>query len=1292
MTNGKFVKSSPKMLKNGVIMLDFYKINESHNNKTGQITIFPDFINGRSRDLMVQGGVFYAVWDAEAGLWSTDENRVVEIIDEEIAERVEALGRVGMHATPRFMRYEQNRLWSKYRSYLSRRPDSFVQLDRRVAFQNTVVSREDYISKRLPYSLTPGVPEAFNEMFDTLYDEANLLKIKWAIGSIVAGDSINIQKFYVLYGAPGTGKSTLLNLLNKLFEGYSAPIDTEALVRGATFALEPLKNNPLIAYDHEGDMSKLTTNTILNSVVSHDRISINAKYRGLYSLRMDTVLFLATNKPVRITDKKSGLLRRMIDISPTGVTLPERDYDRLVSLLDFELGMIANDCLDVYNQLGRNYYNDYIATEMLERTNPFYNFIYDNSIEFKREEFITLSVAWQMYKQYCDDVGLTFKMNRNAFRDEFREYWHEFHKRKMIDGTSHRSVYIGFRQNAFEREYRAAKGEEVEYDWLELGEKVSILDRELADQPAQTATENGTPKYSWDNNTIVLGRIDTTKLHYVLPPKNMIVVDFDIRDENGRKSLAKNIEAARSFPHTYAEVSKSGQGLHLHYYYDGDIDALSRIFDLHIEIIKPIGKTSIRRRLTVCNDHPIATISSGLPLKPTGDHMVSKKTVASERTLRMMILKNLNKEYHPATKPSVMFIDTILKEAFDAGLRYDVTDMKPAIIEFASNSTNNKDFCLQMASEMKYQSDHEDGEVDEYDEDDTRLVFFDLEVFPNLLYICWKYEGSDEVIHMINPTTTEVDQLLRHRLVGFNNRRYDNHILYARLLGYDNRRLFEISSRIVRNDRTAYFREAYGLSYTDVYDFSSIKQSLKKWQVELGLIRGDLELKTKDISETGKTHIKRAENWTFHMELDLPWDEPAPEEKWEEIGKYCENDTRSTEQVFLARIEDYHAREILAELSGLRVNDSTQRHAAKIIFGYDTYADKHKEEFVYPNLALEFPGYTFTKGKSYYRGEEPGEGGYVYAEPGIYHNVIYLDIASMHPTSLEVMNLFGKYTKNFSDLKSARIAIKEGKLDDAREMFDGKLVPYLKHPEEAKGLSYALKIILNSVYGFTAARFDNPFRDDRNVDNVVAKRGALFMIDLKNALQEQGIKPIHFKTDSVKIADYTEEDVIFVREFGKKYGYDFGVEGVFQRMVLINDAVLVGKWDDGSWEAVGARFAQPYVFKTLFSKEAIEFNDMVETRSVVKGDIYLEDDSGTMTFIGRIGSFCPMAKGGGTLYRVLKDKKYAVTGTKGYKWLPSEVVRQLKLEDDIDLSYFNHQLEETLEKISEFGDPTQFIE
>ncbi|MGG6495202.1 UNVERIFIED_CONTAM: hypothetical protein NY603_19975, partial [Bacteroidetes bacterium 56_B9] len=97
------------------------------------------------------------------------------------------------------------------------------------------------------------------------------------------------------------------------------------------------------------------------------------------------------------------------------------------------------------------------------------------------------------------------------------------------------------------------------------------------------------------------------------------------------------------------------------------------------------------------------------------------------------------------------------------------------------------------------------------------------------------------------------------------------------------------------------------------------------------------------------------------------------------------NDVRATEAVFEDRKGDFTARQILAELSGLSVNDTTQNHTARIIFG-DNVKTAHKE-FVYTDLSEQFPGYKFELGKSSYKGEDPGEGGYVYAEPGMYTNV-----------------------------------------------------------------------------------------------------------------------------------------------------------------------------------------------------------------------------------------------------------------------------------------------------------------
>jgi len=495
------------------------------------------------------------------------------------------------------------------------------------------------------------------------------------------------------------------------------------------------------------------------------------------------------------------------------------------------------------------------------------------------------------------------------------------------------------------------------------------------------------------------------------------------------------------------------------------------------------------------------------------------------------------------------------------------------------------------------------------------------------------------------------------KLVGFNCRRYDNHILYAASMGYSLEQLHDLSQRIIAGDRSALFGGAYDLSYTDVYDFSMVKQSLKKWEIELGI---------------------------HHMELGLPWLEPVPEERWLEVAEYCANDVLATEATFEARQGDWHAREILSALSGLSVNHSTQQHVARIIFGNEK---KPQREFLYTDLSEMFPGYIYDFGKSTYKDEEVGEGGYVYAEPGVYKNVALLDVASMHPTSIELLNLFGPYTSKFTDLKLARIAIKQGSIDEARLMLDGKLVPFLEDENQAKDLSDALKIAINIVYGLTSAKFDNAFRDTRNKDNIVAKRGALFMIDLKHAVQEQGFIVAHIKTDSIKIPEATPEIIEFVFEFGRKYGYDFEHEATYDEFVLFNDAVYIAKTGD-TWSATGAQFQHPYVFKTLLSHEEITFDDLCETRNVVKGSIHISNPDG-LQFVGKISRFVPIkegtGKGEGQLLRVNEDKQYAVTGTKGWLWLEAEKVRELGLEEAIDMSYFEELCNKAQESLRAVG-------
>lgn len=1308
--------------------MDFYKPSIEYKNKVYYVS--PSFISKPSKDLMIRGKAFYAVWNEQSKLWSTDLYDLINIIDTELDQYVKELRKSEQYKEApiivKYMSDHKSHVLKDFIEYTKMLPDRYKPLDSKIVFLNDETEKEDYASRKLSYPLVEGDTTAWDTLVGRLYSPSEKEKIEWSIGALVTGDSKKIQKFLLFYGDPGTGKSTVLDIITGMFAGYHNEIDAKAITSTSdSFSLTCLATDPLILYQHDCKLSRIEDNSKLNSLVSHESMIVNEKFKAPYTVKPQAFIFLGTNEPVKITDSKSGIIRRLIDVMPTGETFKYREYSKLIKEVQYEYGAIAYKCKELYLEKGKSYYSDYRPIEMMYRTDPFFNFVEYYKNIFEEQDSTDLKQAYEMYKTYIAESGTKYEKNRSEVRDALKDYFREhLDEATLPDGSFVRHYYSGFRAERFTQGL-VKKDETKEENWLRFELEESLFDALFKDQPAQEANDEEKPRYKWVNVLTKLSDIDTKNVHYVRVPENLIVIDFDIKDGD-QKSFEKNLAAASQWPPTYAELSKSGQGIHLHYIYKGDPTTLSKIFADNVEIKVFTGNASLRRKLTKCNDLPIATISSGLPLKGKGGKkLVDAQVLKDEKQLRALIKGNLQKKYMGATKPSMDFIYKLCNDAYESKMHYDISDMGPAIMAFAANSSNNADYCLDIFSKLQLKSDEPSTSSNsEYDQ----IVFFDVEVFPNLFLVNWKFPGKDEPCHhMINPTPQEIEELIKYRLVGFNCRRYDNHILYGRLIGETEYQLFLRSQLIIGGSRNGFFGEAYNLSYTDIYDFCSEKMSLKKWEIRL------------------KIH---------HQELGFKWDEPVPEDKWLEVSDYCDNDVISTEAVWDDRQADFIARKILADVCGMTVNDTTNSLTTKLIFegnknpqsefNYrnmgeappgkepDILNPRFVEELSYPEYTVfydgkpVFPGYYYDHGKSYYRGEEFGEGGYVFANPGIYWDAWVEDVASMHPSSIIAENLFGTYyTARFKELVQARIHIKHKEFDKCKELPNlGKtLAKYLDDPDKAKALAGALKIAINSVYGLTSAKFDNAFRDPRNVDNIVAKRGELFMINLKHEVTAKGFKVVHIKTDSIKIEKPNDYILNFVVEYGKLYGYNFEIENHFDRVALVNDAVFIAKRADDDpewldecekakkkadaakkpyipptqWTATGAQFAVSYVFKSLFSHEEIDFEDMCETKSC-NSALYLDfnenlsNDEHNYIFVGKVGRFCPVLDGcgGAQLVREQEDKYNAVSGTKGWRFKESEVVKNNNLENQINLEYYRKLCDEAVTTIEKFGSFEEF--
>ena len=1255
-------------------MPDFVEIN-ARKTKFG-VEFYPSFKVCYTEQLMIKGSKFHALYLEETGKWTKDPLAIVNIVDKMVREYADnyEMPEDMPYAKKicKFMKDSDSKMIDKWWHYCEKQMrDYWKPLDSSLIFADHKITMTDYATKQLPYVLKESSTPAYDEMASVYFVPEERHKYEWYLGSILVGDSKWLQKFLVLYGEGGTGKGTIIDdVIEPMFDGYYDTFSAMALTSANNmFSLSAFRNSPLVAIDADGDLSRIEDNTKLNSLVSHEYMTVNLKYQSEYTDRFQSAIIMGTNKPIRITDAKSGLIRRLIDVTTTGNTIPNRRYHQLRNQLKFEIGGIAYRCKQVYEE-DPHYYDNYIPTAMLEKTNEFYNFLTDPMVfpKIVRDDEISLNAAWSLYDQYVKDSGLQYKIAKRIFRDELKNYFSKFipECHREIDGKGIHvyNLYSGLKKQKFgnmfpqeelKEDPPSDEGDEghpieIGLDWIVLEEQDSVFDQEASGYLAQYAVDDDgrlRPKYKWINCKTTLSDLDTHKPHYVKVPVNHIIIDFDISDQFGNKDLDANLKLAVNFPETYCEVSRSGGGLHLHYIWDGDPLQLADHYGDKIEIKVYSGDQSLRRKLSLCNNLPIRHLSSGLPLveKKGGIDTVSEKTIKDEQHLRNIIAIALNKKTEKLgyTKGEVEWIKKVLDKAYESGMNYDLTDISDDVYSFCCNSSNNSDYCQKLFDQMHFKSASISAGV--LDEDNGKpLVFFDCEVYPNLFVLVLKPSNSDSFIKLVNPDPTIVEDCVRSmNLVGFNNWFYDNSILWAWIMHYSNADLYSLSAGMI-NEGIRPFNEAKNVSYTDIFGFSKKKQSLKKWEIEM------------------RKH---------HQEMGIPWDQKVPKNMVNKVVEYCVNDVSATEALFYHLFGDWEAHKMLVKLATVvggvpsTPNDSTNTLTRRLIFGDDP---NPQEQSVWRDLGKKtkdnmwcvddwlagnpkahvkyglpyHPGYVFNNGVSTYRGVEIGEGGRVYADfewraqpakradlvkqvqfigPHIYRHIKVQDVTSMHPFTLLREGLFGpKYTKRFRDLVMARVYIKRHEYSKAAKLFDGALAPFLEGitDEQADIIAGALKIAINAVYGQTAAHYVNAFRNEANIDNIVAKGGALMMEDLRYALNKRfpDHTVVHIKTDSIKVENTTDEIIEFIRSFGEAYGYSFETENEFDRMCLVNNAVYIARREKGTfkegheWEATGTQFQIPYVFKTLFTKEPIEFDDLGVTQSVTKGSLYLDMNEG----------------------------------------------------------------------------------
>src|SRR5690606_35554256 len=665
--------------------MDFYTITaKRYGSRAKQdYTIAPDFTY-LTKDLVCKGGSLYGYW--YDGVWRTDIFDLVRIIDRQVLDYSKEFQSKHQDAevSIKLMSMHDSSVMDKFHKYTKNMPDSDIEFNSRIIFSNETPVREDYSTTQLSYTPSPGDTPAFDEMFNLLYEEPELRKIMWFIGAVLTNSMSKIQKFLFLYGGKGSGKGTIIKVFKMLFEGYYSGIDLHKLTSGSEFATSGVKETQLLI-DDDADLYSIKDDTNLLKLTSHEPIIVNNKYQSTYSVTFKGLMVAASNQRFKVRNIDSGITRRAVVAVPTDRTHEYEKYMELMDKIQFELPHIAQKAIDMFREMGPGYYQEYVPYDMMESTDLFYSFMREHARALG--DVCTLRSAAELYKAYLQDFDYDTSGYKKKVKNELKRYYKTFHEQKKVDGENVKNVYEElkwadiFPEDPEGMTRNLGESESTEEDLIAefgLKEMRSAFDEIAATYPAQYTNKDGNPRVKWDECTTVLRDVKTSELHFVRVPERHIIIDFDIKNEEGEKDLALNLKAAKAFPDTYTELSKSGKGVHLHYIYEGDLEKLASEYDTDIEIKVFKGKSSLRRKLSLCNDRPITRISTGLPEKEETLNVYKDIEVIhwNEHKMRTAIKGNLQKKYHDSTRPSVDFIVKIFSDAEKEGVKYDLQDMR----------------------------------------------------------------------------------------------------------------------------------------------------------------------------------------------------------------------------------------------------------------------------------------------------------------------------------------------------------------------------------------------------------------------------------------------------------------------------------------------------------------------------------------------------------------------------------------------------------------------------------------
>ncbi len=179
------------------------------------------------------------------------------------------------------------------------------------------------------------------------------------------------NKFFILYGLGGNGKTTFQNLLQKriLSEELTSSVGLSALLNDR-FASSSLYQK-YVNFSGEMPSQKITDTTSLKELTGDQTVTAQFKFRDAFTFKNYAKLFFSTNKVPPTSDETEGFKRRVIVIEFKPLPSTKQDPYLLERFTETDIEYIIHKSVEALHQL---YLRGFVFTiEKAKKMSDVYN-------------------------------------------------------------------------------------------------------------------------------------------------------------------------------------------------------------------------------------------------------------------------------------------------------------------------------------------------------------------------------------------------------------------------------------------------------------------------------------------------------------------------------------------------------------------------------------------------------------------------------------------------------------------------------------------------------------------------------------------------------------------------------------------------------------------------------------------------------------------------------------------------------------------------------------------------------